>query len=164
MNKRKKIIINLRVSNFWNNNYIEYESNSDKNRNLSLDQYLNKIEPYLRNIKIDLQNSDAWKIQLTIVINFISSKDAEEERVIHSSSDSIKFTSYNDVNEVADELFESLRGRYQENLETSMIGSDCIFDSVQLMYYKCHKVNFRRGGSCIDSPDCIEKRNNKFKK
>ena len=32
-----------RVSNFWNNNYIEYESNGDKNRNLSLDEYLNKI-------------------------------------------------------------------------------------------------------------------------
>ena len=24
-----------RISNFWNNNYIEYESNGDKNRNLS---------------------------------------------------------------------------------------------------------------------------------
>ena len=37
-----------RVSNLWNNNYIEYESNDDKNRNLSLDKYLDKIEPYLR--------------------------------------------------------------------------------------------------------------------
>ena len=36
-----------KVNNFWNNNYIEYESNGDKNRNLSLDKYLNKIEPYL---------------------------------------------------------------------------------------------------------------------
>ena len=26
---------------------------------------------------IDLRNSDTWKIQLTIAINFISSKDAE---------------------------------------------------------------------------------------
>ena len=34
------------VNNFWNNNYIEYESNGDKNRNLSLNEYLNKIEPY----------------------------------------------------------------------------------------------------------------------
>ena len=33
-----------RVSNFWNN-YIEYESDGDKNRNLSLDEYLNKIKP-----------------------------------------------------------------------------------------------------------------------
>ena len=43
-----------RVSNFWNNNYIEYESNCDKNRNLSLAKYLNKIKPYLRNIIIHL--------------------------------------------------------------------------------------------------------------
>ena len=28
-----------RASNFWNNNYIEYEINGDKNRNLSLDKY-----------------------------------------------------------------------------------------------------------------------------
>ena len=47
-----------RVGNFWYYNYIEYESNSDKNRNLSLDEYLNKIKPYLRNIIIDLQKSD----------------------------------------------------------------------------------------------------------
>ena len=47
-----------RVNSFWNNNYIEYESNGDKNRNLSLDEYLNKIEPYLRNVIIDLQNSE----------------------------------------------------------------------------------------------------------
>ena len=65
-----------RVSNFWNNNYIEYESNGDKNRNLSLDEYLNKIKPYLRNIIVDLQSSDTWKIQLAIEINFISSIDA----------------------------------------------------------------------------------------
>ena len=52
-----------RVNNFWNNNYIKHESNGDKNRNLSRDKYLNKIELYLRNTIIDLQNSDLWKIQ-----------------------------------------------------------------------------------------------------
>ena len=31
-----------RVSNFGNNNYIEYESNDDQNRNLSLAVYLNE--------------------------------------------------------------------------------------------------------------------------
>ena len=36
--------------------------------------------------------------------------------------------------------------------------NDFIFDSVQLMYYKCHHVNFRRGGSYIDSPDWIKKK------
>ena len=42
--KKKMIIINLkRISNFWNNNYFECESNGDKNRNLSLDEYLSKL-------------------------------------------------------------------------------------------------------------------------
>ena len=86
------------------------------------------------------------KIKLTIVINFISLRDAEEERVMHQSSDNIKFTSYIDVNEIVHELFDSLRSRLQGNLEISMKGSDFIFDSAQMMYYKCHKVNFRLGG------------------
>ena len=30
---------------------------------------------------------------------------------------------------------------YQNSLETSMEEREFIFDSVQLMYYKCHKVN-----------------------
>ena len=33
-----------RVNNFWSSSSIEYESNDDKNRNLSLDEYLHKIE------------------------------------------------------------------------------------------------------------------------
>ena len=56
------------VSNLWSNNYIEYESNGDKNRILSLDEYLNKIKSYLTIIIIDLKNSDELKIQLTITI------------------------------------------------------------------------------------------------
>ena len=41
---------------------------------------------------------------------------------MHSSSGNIKFTPYSDAN-VIDKLCKSLRSRYQENLETSMKGS-----------------------------------------
>ena len=95
---------------------------------------------------------------MTIESNFIFSEDIEDERVIHSISNNKKFTSYNDANEVVNELFESLRSTYQINLEISMRGSDFIFNSVQLMHYKCHKVNFKRGGSYIDSPGWIKNR------
>ena len=84
----------------------------------------------MKDIIIVLQSSDTRKIHLTIAINFISSKDTEEEREMYSSSDNIKFSSYNDANEVVNELFESLLSRYEDNLETSMRGSDFIFDSV----------------------------------
>ena len=70
------------VSNLWVNNYIEHGSNVDKNRNLSLDEYLNKTGSYSRNITIEFQNSDSWKIELAIAINFISSKDAKEKHVM----------------------------------------------------------------------------------
>ena len=42
-----------RGSSCWNNNYIEYKSNGDKNSNLSLDKYLHKVKAYLRDIIVD---------------------------------------------------------------------------------------------------------------
>ena len=36
------------VSNFWSNNYIEYESNRDRNKTLSVEEYLNKTRLYLK--------------------------------------------------------------------------------------------------------------------
>ena len=37
-----------------------------------------------------------------------------------------------------------------------MRGSEIIFDSVQLMHYKCHRLGFKRGGCYIDSSDWIK--------
>ena len=48
------------------NNYIEYESNGERNKTLSVEEYLIKIRPYLKDIINNLKKSDAWKIQLTI--------------------------------------------------------------------------------------------------
>ena len=50
---------------------------------------------------------------LTIAINFISSKDAEEGRVIHSKSDNEKFMIYDNANDIVDKRFKSLISRYQ---------------------------------------------------
>ena len=37
-----------------------------------------------------------------------------------------------------------------------MKGSEFVFDCVQLLYYKCLKINPNRGGSCIDFPNWIK--------
>ena len=60
----------VRVNNFWSNNYIEYKSKGDRNKTLSVEECLNKISPYLKNIINNLKKSDTSKIQLTIVNNF----------------------------------------------------------------------------------------------
>ena len=61
-----------------------------ENKNLLVKEYLNKIKPYLRDIIIDLQKSGT-KIVLTIVINFMSSKDIDEEHVMNSKCDNREF-------------------------------------------------------------------------
>ena len=57
---------------------------------------------------------------------------------MHSKSD----------NEVIKVPFDSLKNRYQNNLEL-MKDSEYVFDYVQLLYYKCHEINPIRSGSYI---------------
>ena len=69
---------------------------------------------------------------------------------MYSKSNNIKSASYNYAKKVVTGLFEWLSSKYQDNLETSIKGGNVIFDSVQLLGYKCHKVNFKRGDLHID--------------
>ena len=101
--KKKKIIYKpVRVSNFWSNNYIECESSGDRNKTLSVEKYLNKISPYLKDRINNLKKYDKWRTQLTIANNFISSIDNDKERVLHSKSDNIEIM----MNDKADENIE----------------------------------------------------------
>ena len=47
-----------------------------------MEEYLNKSRPNLKDINSP-KKSDTQKLQLTIAINFISSKNTDEERVMH---------------------------------------------------------------------------------
>ena len=59
-----------------------------------------------------------------------------------------------ETDEVIKNIFDSRKNRYQNNLQ-SMRGSVFVFNYVQLLYYKCHKINLNCGASCIASPDWI---------
>ena len=71
--------------------------------------------------------------------------DDDEEHVIHSKSDNIEIMINDEADKVINEIFDSLKNRYQNNLE-SMEGIEFVFDYVHLLYYKCHKINPNRGG------------------
>ena len=93
----------MKVSNFWENNYIGNESKEDRNENLSLNKYLDKIKPYLKNIIIDFQN--IWTIQLTVAISFIFFLfiGADEEHTMNSENDFLFFLQnifYNGINKL----------------------------------------------------------------
>ena len=46
----------------------------------------------------------------------------------------------------------------KKNLKKLMGRNDFISDSVEMMYYKCHKANFRHGGSYMDLPDWLKRK------
>ena len=96
----------VRVSNIWSNNYIEYESKGDRNKTQSVEEDLNKIRPYLRDIINNLKKSDTWKIQLTIEKIVIFSIDNDEECVMHSKIDSIEIMNNDEADIVIEKLFD----------------------------------------------------------
>ena len=116
------------VGNFWSRNYIEYESNGDRNKTLSIKEYLQKIRPYLKYIINYLKKPDSWKTQLTKAINFISARENNGEHVMHSNTEIMILDK---ADEVTEELFQSLLYRHEIGLETPMKGSDFVFDCVR---------------------------------
>ena len=71
--------------------------------------------PYLENMinnhKATIRNSNdlsgEWKIQLTMRINFVSSLDAEKNRIVDSKSDNVEIIMGIETDDIIDELFES---------------------------------------------------------
>ena len=120
----------IRIGNVFSNNYVEYESNADKDKMLLTEKYLDKMRPYLRDIINDHETQEEWKIQFKIKINFISSKDSNKTRTMHSKSDNIEIIQGSET----DEIIEELLNLFFKNIEL------VFFDSVHLLYYKLHKI------------------------
>ena len=58
----------------FNGNYTEYEKKGDKHKNLSPEEYLNIVRPYLSGMMNDHKTIGKWKIQLTMQINLFHIK------------------------------------------------------------------------------------------
>ena len=143
----------IRIGNAFSSNYIEYESNGDKDKTLFIDDYLDMIRQFLSDIINHHKTQGEWKIQLTMEISFISSKACDETRTIHTKCDNIETMIGNEVDEIIKKLFKSLLQKYQQGLEKSMKGSEFNVDIVDILYYKLHRKNLNRRGSYIDSPE-----------
>ena len=83
-------------SGAFDDKYIAYKS-TNGSKNTSIEQYLQKIRLYL-GIMIDkLKKSGEQKIQLTINVNFMSSKDNNDKRIMHSKSDHLEIMTSNQL-------------------------------------------------------------------
>ena len=79
------------VKSSFKENYKYYESRGDKDKKLSIEQYLAMIKPYLSDLinenKAIETSSNEWKIQINMYISFVSSNDTGEIRTIYLWSD-----------------------------------------------------------------------------
>ena len=87
-------------------------------------------------------------------VNFISSKDTGETRTIYVWSNNKSIMRGSDTDDIIRELFRSFLHNYQEELKI-IKGSDFVFESVELMDYKLHRVRLRRGRSYVKSPEWL---------
>ena len=82
-----------------------------------------------------------------ISINFISSKDNDEERVMHSKSDNKEMMINDKKDEVIEEIFRSLLSRYQIGLETLRT----VVISYLILFIYCSRNDKKYILSAIDS-------------
>ena len=96
---------------------MEYKSRGDKDKNLSINDYFDVIKPFLRDMINNHKTHGEWKIQLIMRINFISSLDTGEFRIMHSKSNNVKIMSGTEMDDIINKLFKSFLNEYQSGLE-----------------------------------------------
>ena len=90
-------------------------------------------------------------------VNFISSKDTGETRIIYVWSDNVSIMWGSNMDNIIREIFRSFLSNYQQELKI-IKGSDFVFESVDLIDYKLHRVPLRRNGTYVKSPEQLTRK------
>ena len=139
----------------FNDNYEFYTIRGDQNKELSLKEYINMITPYLYEI-INKKKSTNQKTQLDVGINFSHLTDKKKNHTLYIKSENIEIFPGDDTNEIIKELTDSLFHNYQEQLLIPRNGSNCIFDSAEVLGVHFQQIDLKRGGSYIKSPEWLK--------
>ena len=136
------------VKSSFKENYKYYESRGDKDKKLSIEQYLDVIKPYLSDLINDHKaietSSNEWKIQINMHINFVSSNDTGEIRTIFVWSDNEEIRLGNETDDIVKRLINSFLNNYQKEELILRNGSNFVFEGVGLLSYHIHKTSLKR--------------------
>ena len=110
----KQILIN----SSFDENYKFYETKDNKDKKLSIEQYLDMIKPYLSGLinesKAIEDNFNEWEIQINMLVNFVSSNDTREIRTIFELSDNEQIWLSNETDDIVKRLINSFLNKYQK--------------------------------------------------
>ena len=131
-------------------NYIE--SNCDRNKTLSVEEYLYKIVPQLKDIINHLTKFNTWKVQLTIAINLkawtwdwnaFNSDNKVKSSLIMTQMKLLK----NVLNHFTLGIKLDWKHQWEVVVLSLIVSTYCIINIIR---------KFNRAGSYIDSPDRIK--------
>ena len=142
------------VKSSFENNYEYYEIRGDKDKKLSVHQYLYMIIPKLEELinKRKNNNNNKQKVQLSIDVNLININDKEITRTFYVRSDNEEIMLGNDTSDIINKILESLLNNYQKQEQILRGGSDYIFESVDILGIHFCNIKLKRGKSYIESP------------
>ena len=141
------------VKSSFKENYKYYESRGDKDKKLLIEQYLDMIKPYLSDLvnenKAIENNSNEWKIQINMNVNFVSSNDIGEIRTIFVWSDNEEIRLGDETYDNVKRLINSFLNNYQIEELILRNGSNFESESVGLLSYHIHKTSLKRENSSL---------------
>ena len=136
----------------YNEKYSYYVSRGDKTKELSLKQCIDKVIPYLSELKDEKKNYNQ-KIQLDIGINFKYTIDIEKKYTFYIKSKNIETLPGDHVNNIIKKLTDSLFGNYEEQILILRNGSGYVYDNAEILGIHFHKIDLKRGSSYVVSPE-----------
>ena len=115
--------------------------------------------PYLSDLindhKAIRNESNEWKIQINMHVNFVSSNDTGEIRTIFVWSDNEEIRLGNETDDIIKGLINSFLNNYQKEEIILRNGSNFVFESVDLLSYHIHKTSLKRENSYIKSSEWL---------
>ena len=139
---------------FSGDNYQMYTCRGDKNKDMYITNYLEKVKPYLI-VLIDKKKISNQKIQLDIAINLIHLSKSDTI-TFYVKSKNIECYPSDNSEDILNQLFDSLLKYFNDKLLICRTDSSYVFQSVEGLSIHFHKIDLKRGSSYIPTPKWLE--------
>ena len=131
-----------------------YTRRGDEERNMYINEYLEKIKPYLIAL-INEKKTSSYKIQLDIAINLIHLTKSDRITFYVKSKNIVCLPS-DDSEDILNQLTDSLLEYFNDKLMTCRTDSSYVFESIEGFSTHFHKIDLRKGSSYIPTPGWLE--------
>ena len=138
----------------FNGNYEISTCRGDKNSDMDIDMYLDKVRPYLITLISEKKISDQ-KIQLYIEIN-LRHITKNDRLTFYVKSKNIVCLPSDNSEDLLEQLINSLRKYYADKLLIFRTDSSYVYESVEGLSIHFHKIDLNRESSYTPSPDWLK--------